>query len=84
MSKIEESIRKGNYTKEDNNTYVVTVYGSKFTYKERINANTYAAICDRIRRQDFRWSVNNYTAEHSADMSEIYAAYADYKRAMAF
>lgn len=93
MSKLEYAIRQGNFKKEKviidgiwtgEYTYIVRINGSKFDYNERISESYYQAINDRIRRADFRRSVSNYTPEHSAVLSDIMAAYNDYKMAMAY
>jgi len=83
-SRLEYSIRQGDFSRNEDGTYSVTVYGAKFPYKERISANDYARICDRIRREDWRHTVRNYTVEHSACMSDIMDAYADYRLSMAY
>lgn len=84
ISKLEYSIRHGNFTRNEDGTYFVRVYDRNFSYIERITASHYAHICDRIRRADWKYTVSNYTAEHSADMSDIMAAYADYQMACAY
>jgi len=99
MSKLEYAIRQGNFTTErviiDGIWTGETVYVVNYTdatrppYGTRISEGYYRAICDRIRRADFKASlpyrpVDNYTAPHTSSFNDIWAAYADWKQSMAF
>jgi len=94
------AIRNGNFTTEDvkidgirtgEKVYIVTVQGSRFPYKERISEGWFNDITRRIKKSEERRArVENHlwtdpaNVEHTACMSDIMDAYADYKMAMAF
>lgn len=100
MSKLEQAIRNGNYTTEKviidgirtgETVYIVTVQGSRFPYKERISEDYFRDITARINREKARKErINNHlwtdpaNIEHTAFMSDIMAAYDDYRLAAAF
>ena len=90
MSRIELAIKKGNYKAirtAGAYAYIVTIdesTGAKFPYNKRLSANDFHAVCERIRRADFRRSCANYTAEHSASYADIMDAYNDYQACLAF
>lgn len=100
MSKLEQAIRNGNYTTEKviidglwtgEKVYIVSIQGARFPYKERISEEYYRDIMTRINRENARKErINNHlwtdpaNIEHVAFMSDIMAAYDDYKMALAF
>jgi hypothetical protein len=100
MSKLEMAIRNGNFTTEDvkidgirtgEKVYIVTVEGSRFPYKERISEDWYNDIIRRIKKgEERRARIANHlwtepaNVEHTACMSDIMAAYDDYRAAIAY
>ena len=82
--KLEYSIRRGYYTKNDDGSYTVELFYFDFHFKGRISANNFNRVCDIIRRKDWRSSVDNYAGEHNAVMSDIMDAYKDYQLSMAY
>ena len=82
--KLEYSIRRGYYTKNDDGSYTVELFYFDYHFNERISTNNFNRVCDIIRRKDWKQSVDNYAGEHNAVMSDIMDAYNDYKLSMAY